>query len=205
MAADADVQVGDGLVAVFVGAADTGEVISRFAVGVFCHGIALRIVNLGFDVRADRHIGTAVAEIPGLVAVRRAKGADLEDQHVTWLDIERGVIRGVDSRGRLVGIGLVEDSDDGKIIVHIAARIGALENLVVPARLFIRAPHLRTGGSGTVTKRPFEFIYRAASAPRARGVELTVYVYIDGDAPAVIDASYMVPFPSFRFARTPMV
>ena len=50
MAADADVQVGDGLVAVFVGAADAGEVISRSAVGVFCHGIALRIVNLGFDL-----------------------------------------------------------------------------------------------------------------------------------------------------------
>ena len=105
--------------------------------------------------------------------MRSAKGADLEDQHVTWLDIERGIIRGVDGGGHLVGIGLVKDSDDGKIIVHIAARIGDLENLVVPARLFIRAPHLRASGSGTVTKRPFESIDRAASAPRARGVGWT--------------------------------
>src|SRR5437764_343715 len=93
-------------------------------------------------VALHRPFRAAVAELPRLPAVGRAKGPYQESHRIPRFDAGRGEADRVDRRRQMVRLVAVNDVDDGEVVVDPAPGVGNLQHLAVDARSRTRTRQL---------------------------------------------------------------
>src|SRR5262245_35531905 len=121
----------DGRLAAVVRSFHADDVMPRLLEAVRRHCVAVFSKRLDVAVRAHFHGRAAVAEVPQLVAVRGAEGADLERHRIARLDAEAGGVGGMDGRRQVLGLLLVENLYYREVVVDVAVAVGDLEDLAV--------------------------------------------------------------------------
>ena len=164
----------DRRLAALVGSFHANDVIARLFIGVFRDGVAVLGVLDDIAVGLHGHLGTAVAEIPGLLSSGRAKSAHLESNLITGLYALSRIVNRMHRGRNLLGLAWllpVHDLNDGEIICGIAFAVGDLQDFAVGAGLVVGALDGWPGGVAAVGESPRVAGDLAVAGPGSRPIQ----------------------------------